>query len=533
MDTSIGRAATWNRPSNLSGMRSNFDFDENIIKKVENLPKLKYVRDKIKSKSYTSRYDIINYLSEFTFDFITSMRKIFLILKNLIINLFLDRTEIVNSLSKINRSIILTRLFMKGAEERSLAGGTFMKRHVIAGLEVFEFDHKDSDQDRQRPSMIYYHGGGFIYCSPNHEYKYFLSKLSKLLKIKIFAINYKKAPETHFPNLTDFTYTTTLELLNNPDKFNFNLKSYILGGDSAGALILISNLYTMAVLGKNGGRKLLRENPPFMNFMISGAYNGLYAEVPSCHDQACIKRFPLKSVAYFSGIFLQGQEMLEKFHHGGFEYLYDYGMSGQFLVNRDIREHLNIENFNLKKYLPVEFRTGCFAIEKPYFKFSIDDKIIDVESLSKMSSIEDIDDVGFESSPLRTKTRKMTNMTNFEKNENIGHKLTLTAVKDPRSFPMNISNADLTTIFNCLPKSTINLFEISEFDCFRDDGVMMANRFIENGGRVVWRVHDRVKHCFPMCSYLLNKLWGSYDKAALIMLEDVWYGILDHQSRTS
>jgi monoterpene epsilon-lactone hydrolase len=99
-------------------------------------------------------------------------------------------------------------------------------------------------------STIYYlHGGGYIACSPA-THRSFTVALSRAAKARVFALDYRLAPEHRFPAAVEDAVNGYLWLIENgvaPDRI-------VIGGDSAGGGLTMAALVAL----RDAGEKLPR-----------------------------------------------------------------------------------------------------------------------------------------------------------------------------------------------------------------------------------------------------------------------------------
>ncbi len=99
-------------------------------------------------------------------------------------------------------------------------------------------------------SIIYYlHGGGYITCSPT-THRPFTVALSRAAKSRVFALDYRLAPEHRFPAAVEDAVNGYIWLVKNglaPDRI-------VIGGDSAGGGLTVATLVAL----RDAGEKLPR-----------------------------------------------------------------------------------------------------------------------------------------------------------------------------------------------------------------------------------------------------------------------------------
>ena len=88
------------------------------------------------------------------------------------------------------------------------------------------------DTDR---TLFYIHGGGYVHGGVN-GYKGLIGNYAKCLKAKVYAPDYRQAPEYPFPCPINDTFTAYLSLINK----GIDPKKLMISGDSAGGAMLIT-----------------------------------------------------------------------------------------------------------------------------------------------------------------------------------------------------------------------------------------------------------------------------------------------------
>ncbi|MBV1868110.1 MAG: alpha/beta hydrolase [Marinosulfonomonas sp.] len=95
------------------------------------------------------------------------------------------------------------------------------------------------------PVLLYFHGGGYIVGSPQ-SHQGMLARLSQLSNIRVFAPNYRLAPDAGFPAQIEDAVTAWQSLLAR----GYMHHNIILGGDSAGGGLALSLLALMCQGGQ-------------------------------------------------------------------------------------------------------------------------------------------------------------------------------------------------------------------------------------------------------------------------------------------
>src|SRR5262249_32529608 len=140
--------------------------------------------------------------------------------------------EVVRYLrSKLELSQFLRSLITPAVETRSVNDG----RVKGEWLEL-------TDQPRQ--TIYYLHGGAYVACSPK-THRPFTSALSRAANARVFALDYRLAPEHRFPAAVEDAVAGYRWLLDQ----GVNPQDIIIGGDSAGGGLAIA---TMVALRNDG-----------------------------------------------------------------------------------------------------------------------------------------------------------------------------------------------------------------------------------------------------------------------------------------
>lgn len=89
------------------------------------------------------------------------------------------------------------------------------------------------------PVFVYFHGGAFIYGTPE-QYDFIFYQLALALNILIVSVDYRLAPEHPFPAALDDGYDALLWLAQEAEQLGGNKKNISIGGSSAGGTIAAS-----------------------------------------------------------------------------------------------------------------------------------------------------------------------------------------------------------------------------------------------------------------------------------------------------
>lgn len=94
-------------------------------------------------------------------------------------------------------------------------------------------------EKRKLPILLYFHGGAFIYGTPE-QYDFIFFKLSLDINALIVSVDYRLAPEHPFPAAMKDGYDALLWLSEYGNNLSGNKNNILIGGSSAGATIASS-----------------------------------------------------------------------------------------------------------------------------------------------------------------------------------------------------------------------------------------------------------------------------------------------------
>ncbi|AMP98264.1 Lipase [Pedobacter cryoconitis] len=89
------------------------------------------------------------------------------------------------------------------------------------------------------PILLYFHGGAFIYGTPE-QYDFIFFRLALAIDLMIISVDYRLAPEHPFPAAMEDGYEALLWLSEYADQIGGNKENILIGGSSAGATIAAS-----------------------------------------------------------------------------------------------------------------------------------------------------------------------------------------------------------------------------------------------------------------------------------------------------
>lgn len=118
--------------------------------------------------------------------------------------------------------------------------------YVSLGLKIKRIEEKNirgewivpqSDAAAQDKIIFYIHGGGYVSCSPN-THRPITATLARRTKLKVFALDYRLAPENPFPATLEDVVAAYQWLIEQ----NYDAKKIAVAGDSAGGGLVVSLL---------------------------------------------------------------------------------------------------------------------------------------------------------------------------------------------------------------------------------------------------------------------------------------------------
>lgn len=89
------------------------------------------------------------------------------------------------------------------------------------------------DTDTERPVVVFFHGGGFVFCSiESHDG--FCRSMSRNLEAVVVSVDYRLAPEAKAPAATQDAYLATRWVAQNAERLHIDPRRLLVAGDSAG-----------------------------------------------------------------------------------------------------------------------------------------------------------------------------------------------------------------------------------------------------------------------------------------------------------
>ena len=142
-------------------------------------------------------------------------------------DLFLD---IIKQLSKLEINMKDNYPLYRSIQNKT----PLQKKSKIIKDGVFTYHIFSPKNIETKKAIIYIHGGGWVVGSIKF-YSFILHYLANILKINIIAFDYPLAPEHPFPEGFNYCYDAINNIFKKEKKFNVDLSSIIIMGDSAGA----------------------------------------------------------------------------------------------------------------------------------------------------------------------------------------------------------------------------------------------------------------------------------------------------------
>lgn len=135
----------------------------------------------------------------------------------------------VRHVAKVGINVLATGLpFSKGSDHL-----TEVRFDRFAGVPVKVYESKSTLGAKNRPALVYFHGGGFVWFSPD-----IMDSLSRSiaqeLGFVVVSVDYRLAPEHPFPAAYDDCLAVTGHVLREYDSLGVDSQRVLVGGDSAG-----------------------------------------------------------------------------------------------------------------------------------------------------------------------------------------------------------------------------------------------------------------------------------------------------------
>jgi acetyl esterase len=156
-----------------------------------------------------------------------------------------------------------------------------------------------SERGRLRPSLIYFHGGGFVVGNVE-THDPLCRSLTKESGAVVISVDYRLAPEHKFPAAVEDGHAVTIWVAANAERLGIDANHLGIGGDSAGG-----NLATViAMRCRNAG------GPPLaLQVLIYPVTDMSSSETASCREMAEGYFLGRAEMAWFAGHYLSSPEV--------------------------------------------------------------------------------------------------------------------------------------------------------------------------------------------------------------------------------
>ena len=114
----------------------------------------------------------------------------------------------------------------------------------------------DTSEDDVRPTLVYYHGGGFVF-GDLESHDALCRRLALHGGVRVIAIDYRLAPEHPFPAPVDDAWAAFVDIAARHRHFGVDPARLAVGGDSAGANLAIAT-----------ARRAAREGRPAVKYQL-------------------------------------------------------------------------------------------------------------------------------------------------------------------------------------------------------------------------------------------------------------------------
>lgn len=125
----------------------------------------------------------------------------------------------------------------------------YEKDKIFNLLDVYR--PKNISLTEKLPLLLNVHGGGWVYGT-KETYQFYAMQLAKE-GFAVVNFTYRLAPEVKYPACIEDTNSCVKWIINNSEKYGFDLNNFFATGDSAGAHIL--SIYTAALSNKTFAKK--------------------------------------------------------------------------------------------------------------------------------------------------------------------------------------------------------------------------------------------------------------------------------------
>ncbi|CAF0923480.1 unnamed protein product [Brachionus calyciflorus] len=190
-----------------------------------------------------------------------------------VLNHFVAKLAKLGSLLGVGSEPVLLRKIIQFAAKKvdlNNYPNIIVTDRIVNGNRIRIYKSKN-EINEPKSIMFYYHGGGYALNSLDN-YHHILLPIASQLDIILIAIDYPLAPENRYPTPVEESFNITNYIINNPKDFDLLLDKdrIVLAGDSAGANIAIVLSNRFKSIDKNVPKLQALINPPtqYINMLL-------------------------------------------------------------------------------------------------------------------------------------------------------------------------------------------------------------------------------------------------------------------------
>lgn len=154
------------------------------------------------------------------------------------------------------------------------------------------------------PGIVYYHGGGFTICDVE-SYDRLVRELSKMTNTVVASVDYRLAPEHHYPAAHDDALTAIKYFIKNSKMFHVDQQRIAVAGDSAGGNLAASMSLMLRDANYTPSVKL--------QVLIYPSLQLLDLRLPSMVDNKLDPCLKTEEIAYYYSNYLDVTDHMETF----------------------------------------------------------------------------------------------------------------------------------------------------------------------------------------------------------------------------
>ncbi len=111
-------------------------------------------------------------------------------------------------------------------------------------ITLYIIEPKSLNHDEKSSSILYMHGGGFVYSAVPYQWRY-AREYALATNSKVFFVDYRLLPKNKYPIPLLDCLSVYEYMINNSQSFNLDLQKIILAGDSAGGFLAASLFFKL------------------------------------------------------------------------------------------------------------------------------------------------------------------------------------------------------------------------------------------------------------------------------------------------